>query len=256
MNLFPRYQIALFIIIGILLSSCSAGKKVIKNKELDATEALIKSNLSQEREYEWFTAKAKANIDAGSMKVSGDVIIRMKKDSLIWMVVRKFGIEVARVKIEPTTVLAVVRFNSSYLEEDLESFADQYNIPLDFYQLQKLILADPILESEQEIDIKYLSDRIAVNTTGPSEQFQSYQIDKENYQIQKFHIADSVAQQFVNASYFNYELNELNTSQALQRDYSFSDANEEYSLTLVLSQIEWNQPKSVKIEVPKHYTKM
>jgi len=256
MKLFPKYYIALFMVIGLFLSSCRGSKNVINNKELEAAEALIKSNLSQERDYEWFNAKAKANIDAGSMKVSGDVIIRMKKDSLIWMVVRKFGIEVARVKIDPASVLAVVRFNNSYLEEDLESFADQYNIPLDFYQLQKLILADPILESEQELNIKYLSDRITINTTESSEQFQSYQLDKENYNIQKFHIADSVAQQFVNASYFSYEMNELNATQALQRDYSFSDANEEYSLTLVLSQIEWNQPKSVKIEVPKHYTKM
>ena len=256
MKLFPSFRILLFLVIGLFLSACKGSKKIIKNKELDAEEALIKSSLTQERAYDWFTAKAKANIDAGSMKLSGDVIIRMKKDSLIWMVVRKLGFEVARVKIEPGSVLAVVRLNSSYIEEDFDTFADQYNIPLDFYQLQKLILADPILQENRDVAIKYLSDKITINTLDQEQEFQSYQLDKENFRVQKFHIADSVRQQYVNAHYSDYEINVLDTSQALQRDYSFSDSNAEYRLTLVLSQIEWNQPKSVKIEVPSHYTKM
>jgi hypothetical protein len=102
-------NIILFLLGLILIeSSCKTvhhtktrieGAKVSRNAILDTLR-------QPDLKYNWFFAKAKIEIEDSKNNNTVNAIIRMKKDSVIWISLNAIlGIEVSRILITPDTVL-------------------------------------------------------------------------------------------------------------------------------------------------------
>ena len=99
----------------LLGTSCKSpiflGKKTDKDSSADA---LVEHLVENQVKAEWMYAKAKLRYDDKYQGFGASATIQMRKDSLLWMNIKKFGLEVARVQITPDSIYILDRINNEY----------------------------------------------------------------------------------------------------------------------------------------------
>ena len=145
----------------MLSSSCDTTKKIptIEEKAPDAAETFMMA-LGQNRfQAEWLTSSARLSFDDGSMAVSGTASIKMQKDKVVWMSVKKFGFEIGRAKITPDSVYILDRINNQYAVEPLSFIEEKLQLPADLTMLQEMLLSQiyqicHIFSSQEQQDLE------------------------------------------------------------------------------------------------------
>jgi len=135
--------------------SCKT-KKVVTEKEGGSKELtgsfLMKKLITNQVNTDWVNGKIKINakskdLPGGAMSFSGT--IRVQKDKAIWLSVRKFGLEAARVLIEPDSVFVNMRMFGDNIREDLGYVQRKLNFPANFDMLQALMLGNPVFFTKE-----------------------------------------------------------------------------------------------------------
>jgi hypothetical protein len=158
--------ILILITAALLVSSCRSTRKIQSaiSVKKDSTEVakptsdphqdsikFIKDNyyqlLANKIEFETFSAKVKTDYEGGDgKKYDVNVIIRMKKDSLIWISVNwALGLEALRVLIDKDSVRILYKLdNKEYQVRSLEYLQEVAALPLDLHTLQQIIIGNPV----------------------------------------------------------------------------------------------------------------
>lgn len=89
------------------------------------------------------TFSATFTLTSKGTETSLDGEVRMVHDSLIWISMRKFGLEVARMMLSKDSVWMLDRINSRYFAGDYRFFLSQYRQEADFNMVEALLLANP-----------------------------------------------------------------------------------------------------------------
>lgn len=82
-----------------------------------------------------------ASGDGGSISATANII--WLKDSVLWINVKKFGIEAARALITRDSIFVLNRLERTYTATDLSSLQRQYSLPGGFDLLQAFLLGYP-----------------------------------------------------------------------------------------------------------------
>lgn len=131
----------------IALTSCNS-KKIVSDvggvKHL-STKKIIKYNKATLADYTSVSAKIKAKFKNHKTATSFTINLRMETDKVIWMSVKKFGFPVAKLKITPEKVLFYEKIKRGYFEGDFSLISDFLGTPLNFNQLQNLLVGKPIV---------------------------------------------------------------------------------------------------------------
>jgi len=141
-----KYLVHIFISIILIVSGISCKKKNQAAK--DATEKSSKSEripaLMMEQDawpQEFWTAKAKININHPQMNVSFNMTLRVEKDKQIWFSANAFGlIEVARGLVDKDSVRVWDKFNNKCMVGSLNVLQGYVPIPLGLGQLQHFLM--------------------------------------------------------------------------------------------------------------------
>ena len=161
---FPIHQIIIIISIG-MISSCSSSRKMKPSTKSEDTSAVITKPIADNdsfkisynylRElkdnkinFKTFSGKAKVQFeDKNGRQPDANAIIRLEKDSIIWISISStfLNIEVARILITPDTLIVMNK-----LEKSVESHPYQYiqqvvQLPLTFPMLQDIIVGNAVL---------------------------------------------------------------------------------------------------------------
>lgn len=125
------------------LSACKS-KKILEEKEVITAGNLKQTLIKNQVRADWMDAKVKVNYNDGYMSQGATAHIRIAKDSLVWMSVRKLGLEVARLQVTQDSVYFVDRFNQQYTVADLNFLSKMYSLPASLGSFQALLLGNPI----------------------------------------------------------------------------------------------------------------
>ena len=116
-----KTNIYLYFFILIFLYSCGVTKIVKRHKLKDLNIEKIYSEVkANEVNYKTYSIKysARINLNGKQNNVSG--IIRIKRDSAIWVSVTPgFGVEVMRLLATPDSVKLLNKLNTTYLQETI-----------------------------------------------------------------------------------------------------------------------------------------
>lgn len=93
-------------------------------------------------DFEWFSAKGSLRYKSVDESGKATINVRMKKDSIIWLNIKKFSVEISRVKMTPDSVFIVYRWERLYEKGRLDQFTRAYNTNLDFAELQDLFFGN------------------------------------------------------------------------------------------------------------------
>lgn len=133
-----------------MLLSCKAKKNAVTTEPAvvavsnESIENIIKNH--NDLKCNFTTAYIKSEVDYEDPKQSLHIAaeIRMKKDEIILVSLRWFGITMAKAIITPTQVKYYEKINGKYFEGDYKMLSDLFGTDLDFKKVQNLLLGRAI----------------------------------------------------------------------------------------------------------------
>ncbi len=251
-------HILFFILLGsiLLLSACKTKKVVMSGpapiySDGEIVQALEDRNVS----WEWLISKAGINIDSPSEKVGGTMYLRMKRDSVIWVMVKKFGVEAVRVQITPDSFQIVYRLDRSYDEGRIEDLMNHYKLDLAFEDMQQMMFGNVMLPDSAHTKVKQSEKEHLVSGVSGDLKLM-YSLDPYQLLLQSILINDSKNRD-VNIEYLDYRDTEDFGAIPFERRYRLPySETETASLQLEFKDFEINAPRAIKFSIPSHYEKL
>lgn len=246
-------------LLGILLLGwgCGTSKKTTSTDLKDRKpDYLLDRLIEQQRDAEWFSAKAKFLYEDESLTFSANATIKMRKDSIFWMNVKKLGIEFARVMITPDSVYLINRWDKEYLIKDLSYVSQTLNIPANFSSLQTFVLGNPFffttkgLQAENS-DLSYH----LYGTEGGMENH--YWLSGADYHLEQMGFIDKSQDRMVQIDFQKYQdlSNKKNFSYFRKLKLN-SPGEDPINLEIDFSKVDLETPQVFRFKIPERYSRV
>lgn len=150
------FRIVFFVVIPLLfLSSCKGKKKPNPNHDnkqnvtvssdtgVDLSSPLYlkaKDMYLNQDTFSTVEIKFDLKLQLPDKSVSSSGTLRMANDSLMWLYVKAFGLEIARAKFTKDSVFAVVKLKNQYFKGDYSVLKKFFPVDFDFDILQSIFL--------------------------------------------------------------------------------------------------------------------
>lgn len=153
-----------YVFLFVLLYGCgTSGKIKTGAKKVDneaatpgdvrlKNEALKLLQSNDQVDFETFSAKAKVEYrDSAGKQPDATAHIRMKKDAYIWISITAtfLNVEAARIWITPDSIVVVNKLYKYVMERPLNFVEQRFGLPMDFADIQKLVLGKIVLTDDQ-----------------------------------------------------------------------------------------------------------
>lgn len=248
-------SIAAILAIG-LLGSCSSVRSAGKTASKDLTaERLLQRIEKQRLAPEWFESKIKIDYADGDMSVSGTGVLRMRKDSLMWLSVKKFGFEIARAKITKDSVYVLNRLQNEYTAEGLDYLAQSYGLPASLSDLQDFVLGNPIMFGAKDMSVEPLGPTYRLKGDSP-EISTEHLFGADDFLPRKMQLSDKRNNQSMSALLEDYQPAEKDKNFSYLRKVELeSDYSGNSQVTLQFSNVIFNIPNDTQFDIPSRYSK-
>ncbi|EKT4550609.1 DUF4292 domain-containing protein [Flavobacterium psychrophilum] len=198
-----------FLLVFTLLS-CKSKQKIIASQPVATGETATISNIIKNHyaiKRDFTTAYIKANIDYAdnkqSLSLSAD--IRIKKDEIILVSVKFFGIVVAKAIITPTQVRYYEKAGGKYFEGDYKTLSNLLGTDLDFLKAQNMLLGqaiDDLYKGNYSLSIEEDSPKLEETT---EENFnKTYLFDINSFWLKIQEITQKTPERKMRVNYSNY----------------------------------------------------
>ncbi len=239
------------------LSACSGSRKVKKVEDLEAKklEEVYRTLGERQLESEWMDARARIKYEDDAFQVGATAQIRVKKDSIIWVSVRKIGFEVARVLIQPDSVFVVDRVNNEYMKKPLSAIKEYIDLPANFQVIQSLVYGNPVFfsQSRPKLEVVDRNYKLSINTP---EMRSQYFID-EDFLLKSLDVLEVRSGQNLVIQFDDYQIENDNQNFSYIRMFKMeSPSSGQATLDVKFSKVEFNIPKNISFEIPDKYTRM
>lgn len=132
--------VILLLLLTILgAGACKTHKVIIQPLKEQGPEYLFEQMKKNELRYHSVSAKFSAEADVDNNNTSFSGAMYLVRDSLIWLTVSKFGLEVARFQITPDSAKMINRINNTYFTGKFDYVCNLFRIDFDFDILQALL---------------------------------------------------------------------------------------------------------------------
>jgi hypothetical protein len=247
-----------FFVLGILssLSSCGSSRKLGKAELNNPTsESLLKVMAARKMNVDWLETKAKLDFSDERQSVKVNATIRMQKDKLIWIAVKKMGIEVGRVLIRSDSAFVIDRLNGEFYAEPLTWVERTYNIPADLKTIQELLLGNPVFFQTSGYQLTTEPDYFQLSGQGGG-LTGKLKVHKTDLTLREMLFEDAVAQRQIRCAFESYNViaGDRKFSYLRQLELS-SPATGRMSVGIQFSEVVINVPKEIKFEIPNKYTR-
>ncbi|HQU59467.1 MAG: DUF4292 domain-containing protein [Phaeodactylibacter sp.] len=256
MKIIFKFFPALMLMGLLVFSSCSTARKGGKTARKEINSAYLLEQLSQTRlQPDWFESKLRIDYSDESQSVSASATIRMKRDSLVWLSVRKLGFELARMLVTTDSVYALDRINNEYTIESLDFLATSYGLPADLRQLQDFILGNAIFFDPTGMKAEPLGS--AYHLSGRGAQMESdYWIDASDFHLNRMAFNDIRNEQKMSVGLEEYGQLSGNQKFSYLRNLELDGRyTGKTTVGLKFSSVETDIPKDIRFEIPNRYTR-
>jgi hypothetical protein len=245
----------LLLILILVAASCRVRKDLTVPKEgtLVPTVRLWEQVRDQNIGFDWYEARAEVEVTFGEMTLGGTADIRIRKDSVIFMRIKKFGFEMARVLITPDSLFALNRLQASYVVSSIDSLQRAAGVPFGFTHLQEVLAGNYLVENQRPAGSIPMDEGYMLSTTD-GELDVNYRLDP-GLQVQQVSFSDGLGRSA------EMELGDRRPAGDFlvpyRRDYYYPGKdNAEYILRFRLEKMEIDQPKNIRFEIPPGYTRL
>ncbi len=242
--------------ITLLGSSCKSKKPVITttdSPELDG--ATLLSTVAQNQvQADWLNGKCRISFDDGSLSVSASSTIKMLRDSLIWVNVKKLGFEIARAMITKDSLYILDRINNEYSAEPISYIEERFRLPANLGMLQQILLGNPVYLTTANLKSDLDEGGVYRLSAEEGPQRNDYWFSMPGYQLNEMKVQETEARRSLRIQLHDYQ------DAGVNRDFSYLrlievDSREtgRASIEIEFNQVELNVPTEIRFEVPSRY---
>ena len=251
-------QLIKFVIGGILLllfaSSCNPAKRAsTANIKSKSANFILKKMDRQAFNPEWLSGRAKVNINYEGQRFSATLNLKMRKDSIIWVNLKKLGLEIGRLKITPDSIHLLDRFNKNYLARGIDELTSTYGLPADFGTLQDVLLGNAYFWNKEELESSVKNNHYELNGIDGRKNF-SYAIDPISFYLLEQILQDQERDWTLEANYEGYGAT-LHPNFSYIRNIKVIEP-QSVELTLSFTKVDVDLPQQISFNIPSHYTPM
>lgn len=231
-----------------------------KSKKVQTTETFKERTADQLAEaienhnvdYDWFTAKAKIHFKSSYESGRVTATVRIKKDSLIWMNFKKFGLSMARMQITTDSIYVMYPFDNYYERGTIDKYSKQYGIDLEFKKIQSFLVGNCLIPDEANIKSRRIGEEYELYSSSDGYTVK-YMLDPGSLKVNEHSIIDSYGREVL-IDFSDYKKAGKHKNYSHKRTYYAPiDANENASADISISDVEFNVPKSTPFNIPSHY---
>jgi hypothetical protein len=190
----------------------------------------------------------------GGLDFSGNMY--WVRDSMIWVSLKKFGFEGMRVLITPNSVVVLNRLDKTAMVKDAAWLESRYGIADGFTMLQAMLLNQPryLPKAEKTSTIK---DSMHLLTQREGYRALDYLFTEGDFRLQKVELKELRQQINVSCAFKGWAEPGAKAFASRLREWDFySPTDGAASLSLRFEDVEFNQPREVKFEIPAHYQRI
>ncbi len=255
--------------LSLTLFSCHTAKKtstttpISTNTPLSISTVLLNMQANKV-DFEHMNGDAGVDYKGQPMNIALSSTMRWRRDSVIWMNVRKLGFSVARIQVTRDSVFVVNYLQSNYTAKNLSYIEKKFGVPLDFSVLQDILLGNPVFLTDKEkltLDKSIDGDVIL---SGNNERWKAtYKLDATNFTVKEMLFEEPSTNRTLKISYKNYAI--VRVPNRANHNFSYLRTIEVESpqtgkvsviLEVDAQSLEINVPKNIKFEIPNHYQRV
>lgn len=235
--------------------SCKSKRLIRTGNEISNKDDLISIVNNHNVDYQTYAASAKIKFKSEIESGSARTHIRVKKDSLVWLQLKKWGFEVARILINPDSVYIVYKLDRSYEKGSIEDLSRAFNLELDFNKLQTFLIGNTLPPDASRSEYENVENGHFLYTqSGPY--IVDYFIDKLTSHVTQFKIKEGRDRE-VTITYDDYRpISEGGLEFSYFRKYVAEDESSLSSIEIDVSSVEFNKQFDIRFEIPSHYYKL
>lgn len=243
-------------LVGLCFLLFSACKTVpVDNNSARASKKPVKFLLNQlekqQLQYQWFGCRAKVKVDSEKEDVVFSASLRMQKDSLIWVRIKKMSVEGARIRITPESIEILNRQESQYIKRPFSFIKEEYGLDISFSQLQEAILGNPILYQDRTFLSGVENNQLVLKTPPNQKEVLKLLMRAGDFLLEE--LRGSVEGSSLTINYLNYETIQeqpLATKKIIHID---SEEVGVVDIDLIFSGIVLDEVQKVSFVVPSSY---
>lgn len=200
-----------------------------------------------------FSGKIKLDYDDGEKKYNDiTAFVRIKKDSAIWVSLNAVIAEAYRVLITPDSVKVMDKLNKSIQYRDFKFLQEITHLPIQFSEMQNLILGNPIFFYRDTI--QYNMGETVLQLVGLLGALTyASEFNRPNLLLNRtrLHFLDSLQERVATLEYLNYEKVDDRVF-STRRKIVVSD-KKQLDLNLDYKQVVFDKPVNFPFHVPVDY---
>ena len=153
------------------------------NKEVSQ---IIKGHYANQYDFKTLNIRANAKYDDAKQSHSLNADIRIKKDEIIWINIKFFGIPMAKALITPKKVSYYEKINGTYFEGDFSMLSNWLGTDLDFQKVQNLFLGRAIDDLTKDKWIAEITEKLfRLSKPTNSDISKDFYFEAANYLLKK-----------------------------------------------------------------------
>jgi hypothetical protein len=247
------------VIIGLMMVAFTNCKTVRKTKtriegEKVPRNAILEKLQQPDLKYNWFFAKAKIEIEDSKNNNTVNAIIRMKKDSVIWISINAIlGIEVSRILITPDSVKMLDKFNKRYYKKDFNFIKQMTHMPgLNFDLLQRAITGNELDFKNATPMVEQVDSAYKIQTTENQVQNIIW-VNALNLTLSKKQLEDRVINQSYEMNYADYRLLADRLFSFKRKVKIVNQTDNGYLLNIDYNKVTLDEPQKMPFTIPEKY---
>lgn len=201
-------------------------------------------------------AQARVLMEGNGQSISANANIIWIRDSVVWMNVKKFGLEAARMLITPDSVFVINRLDKTWTAMSMEELQTQYSLPDGFGLLQQFLLASAWIDPGMQLssDVKDNLHRLS----GTNGQLSAdYRLEEGSFLLRSESFMQAREARNVSFSFDDYKKTAIaGFFPYLRHVEAFSPETDKVNLEIEMSNVEINVPKNFRFEIPSSYEKV
>ncbi len=260
-----------FFFLGLTLTlfACHTAKKSsttpalsLDNSSLTISSVLLKMQ-GNNFDFEHMNGEAGVDYKGQPLNIAVSSSVRWRRDSVIWLNVRKLGFTVARIQVTHDSVFVVNYLQGNYIAKNLSYIEQTFGVPLDFSILQNVLLGNPVFLTEKDkLTLEKSADGDVILRGKDNRWKATYRLDATNFVVKEMLFEEPATNRVLKIGYKSYA--KVRMPKGLQQDFSYLRVIEAEStqtgkvsvqLEIEPESLEINVPKNIKFEIPSNYEK-
>ncbi|WP_035676705.1 DUF4292 domain-containing protein [Flavobacterium limnosediminis] len=242
-------------VFGLLLIVCCKPKQLVAESgasENVAVSKVISGHYANRKNFETVNIKANARYEDDKQAQNVTAEIRIKKDEKILVIVRFFGITMAKAMITPEKVSYYEKMNGKYFEGDYSLLSKWLGTDLDFQKVQNLFLGlalDDLTKGKYEESVENNMHKLKSKNNGATEK--EFLFEGANFLLKKEILTQEQEGRSVEINYLSHK----ESSKGIMPFDIFIQAmqKEKVSIEIGYNSVAFDEELSFSYDVPNGY---